>query len=74
MNSAELKKLRLSLNMTQKSMAMMCGVPLITYENWERNSVSRPVSRLLELLWVPKNRDEMMRLALKEVKTTSEAE
>ena len=33
MNSVELKALRLYLNMTQKDIAVMCGVPLITYEH-----------------------------------------
>lgn len=74
MNSAELKVLRLSLKMTQADMAYMFGIPLITYETWERRSVSRPVSRFLELVRCPENRELMMRLALREMQVTSEAE
>ena len=74
MNSSELRVLRLSLNMTQKEMASMCGVPQITYETWERRSVGNSVSRFLNLLTIPENRDLMMRMALEEAKAESEAE
>lgn len=64
----------MELGMTQGDMAFMCGVPRITYETWERRSVGNTVSRFLNLLTIPENRDLMMRMALEEARVKSEAE
>lgn len=60
--------------MSQADMAFLCGVPLRTYEAWERRSVVQNVARFLELLRHPEIRMLMMKMALDDAKVKSEAE
>ncbi|PJE79652.1 hypothetical protein CI610_01366 [invertebrate metagenome] len=50
MTSKEVKNIRISLNLTQKQLADLCGCTLRTYQRWEESGVNRHVERLLMLM------------------------
>ena len=64
MDQAELKNLRVELNLTQEHMAFLCGVTIKTYRKWEQKEIPKFVKNFLDLLKYENNRQILSKNAM----------